>query len=148
MESVNNLLNKFFQRNDPEGRHYLFTKICENWPRVVGAEFADLACPVGRKKHTLILGARDSIIIQELTFQQEELLKRINDFCGVVLFDNLRIELLMGRTPLDMPLVQNTSEKLEPRRPEQLGGLLDAFPEGSAIARCYAKYVEYFNKKT
>jgi len=148
MEPVTSLLDKFFQRNDPEGRHYLFTKICENWRLIVGAEFAELASPVGRKKNTLILGARDSIIIQELTFQQEELLKRINDFCGVVLFDNLRVELLKGRTPLDVPLVQKTGAGLEPRRPEQLGGLLDVFPKGSAIARCYAKYVEFFNKNT
>ena len=148
MQPVNSLLDKFFQRNDPEGQHYLFTKICENWRRIVGDGFADQASPVGRKKSTLILGAQDSIVIQELTFQQEELLKRVNDFCGTVLFDNLRVELLKGRTPLDVPLVQNTGAGLEPRRPEQLGGLLDAFPEGSAIARCYAKYVDFFNKNT
>ncbi|WP_291320076.1 DUF721 domain-containing protein [Desulfonatronospira sp.] len=142
------MLDNFFKRNDPEGRHYLFVKICENWRRIVGAELADLASPVGRKKRTLILGAQDSIVIQEVTFQQEELLRRVNDFCGVVLFDNLRIELLKGRTPLDAPLVQNTGTGLEPRRPKQLGGLLDAFPKGSAIARCYAKYVDFFNKNT
>ncbi len=148
MKPVNNLLDKFLKRHDPEGEHYLFTKICENWRRIVGDELADLASPLGRKKSTLILGAQDSIVIQELTFQQEELLQRANEFCGVVLFDNLRVELLKGRTPLDIPLVQNAGARLEPRRPEQLGGLLDAFPEGSAIARCYAKYVDYFKKNT
>ncbi|WP_291323599.1 DUF721 domain-containing protein [Desulfonatronospira sp.] len=145
MKSLSEGLDSLFSRYDPDGRHYLFTKVCENWRTIVGDEDADLVSPVERKKNTLILGAHDSIVIQELTFRKDDLLEKVNAYCGKVLFDNLKVELLKGRVPLDASLVQNPVAGLKPQRPARLGSLLGTLPRGSAIARCYAKYVEFFN---
>ncbi len=147
MKPINRILSSYLDRFDPEGKNYLFVQICQHWSQVVGSELAALARPLGRKKNTLILGAEDSLVIQEITLQQSEILNRISLFCGVDLFDRLRVELLKGRTPLDSTLVNRPEPGYVPPRPENLGDLMPFLPKNTTLTRCYARYVNFFKKQ-
>ncbi len=146
MQPLKKALDAYLNRFDPDGRHYLFIKLCRHWPEVVGSELAALAAPLGRRQNTLILGARDSIVIQELTLQQWEILDKIHSFCDCVLFDKLRVELLKGRASLHGEQVSVQGSGYTPSDPGSLGDLKDYLPPDSPVTRCYIKHVEFFKK--
>ncbi len=146
MQTLKKMLDAYLNRFDPDGRHYLFIKLCQHWPEVVGSELAALAAPLGRRQNTLILGAGDSIVIQELTLQQWEILDKIHSFCGCVLFDKLRVELLKGRTSLHAARVSVQYSGYTPPDPGNLGDLKDYLPPDAPITRCYIKHVDFFKK--
>ncbi len=146
MQTINQSLDSWLSRFDPDGSRYLFYVICKNWERIVGPEISALAKPMGRSKATLILGAEDSMVIQEISFLSTQILGRINAFCGSPFFDKTRVELLKGRIPLDRKLVHEPDLKTSLKRPERIGGLMGMAEEGSAVARCYARYVEFMKR--
>lgn len=146
MKSVDKPLNDWLARMDPDGARYLFNIICKNWEKIVGRETAALVKPLERKNTTLILGARDSIIIQEISFLSEQILELINSFCGSVFFDKVRVELLKGRTPLDRQLVKKPRGQVQVKKPDKLGGLESLIKKDSPVARCYARYLELFGR--
>ncbi len=139
-------LNEWLAGRDPDGSMYLFNGICKNWERIVGPETAELIKPLGRKKSTLILGAGDGGVIQEFSFLSDQILKMVNSFCGSVFFDNVSIELLKGRTPLDRELVKKPEIRTFIKKPKNIGGLTMKMDQDSPVARCYARYVELFRQ--
>jgi hypothetical protein len=146
MKSVDKPLNDWLSRMDPDGARYLFNGICKNWENIVGEDTAELVKPLERKNSTLILGAQDSIVIQEISFLSEQILELINSFCGSVFFDKVRVELLKGRTPLDRQLVKKPVVQVRFKKPDKLGGLESLVKKDSPVARCYASYLELFNR--
>ncbi len=146
MKSVGEPLRDWLSRVDPDGSRYLFNGICKNWENIVGPDVAELVKPVARKKSTLILGARDSIVIQEISFLSDQILEMINSFCGSDFFDKVRVELLKGRTPLDKELVKKPSSRTPAKKPENLGCLKRDMDQDSPVARCYAKYLQFFGQ--
>lgn len=111
----------------------------------MGEDTARLVKPLGTRNKTLILGAEDSIVIQEITFASSQILDMLNDFCQGNFFDNIRVELLKGRTPLDQRLVpKSVATTLEPRKPAVLGNLKEIMNHDSPVAKCYATYLNYF----
>ncbi len=144
MKSVDKSLGDWLARIDPDGSRYLFNGICKNWETIVGQETADLVKPLGRKNSTLILGAQDSMVIQEFSFLSSQILELINSFCGSEFFDKVRVELLMGRTPLDRELVKKPRSRPPAKKPLKLGGLKEDLQINSPVGKCYAKYVKFF----
>jgi hypothetical protein len=146
MKSVNEPLRDWLSRVDPDGSRYLFNGICKKWAEIVGPETAELVKPLGRRNSTLILGAQDSIVIQEISFLSDRILELINAFCGSDFFDKVRVELLKGRAPLDKKLVKKTSSRMPVKKPENLGCLKKDMDHDSPVARCYAKYLQFFGQ--
>ncbi len=147
MKSVGESLGNWLSRFDPDGSRYLFNVICKNWKDIVGEETAGLVKPLGRKNTTIILGAHDSIVIQEISFLSDQILELINSFCGSVFFDKVRVELLKGRTPLDSELVKKPEIRTQVKKPMELGGLKKILREDSPVARCYARYIDVLGEK-
>ena len=118
-----------------------------NWSEIVGSEeLADLIRPLGHRQRTLILGAEDSITIQEMNFFVPQLLDKVNDFLGQPFFDKIRFELLKGRTPLNQSVLVSTKyrRRCSLKKPQSLGKLLDKLPKDSPVYKCYKKYVNLF----
>ncbi|MDR1777424.1 MAG: DUF721 domain-containing protein [Desulfovibrio sp.] len=69
----------------------------QNWDMVMGPELASLALPMGARGNTLLLGAPDSIAIQELHLQNGEILERVNAFMESPFFRAVNISLCPGR---------------------------------------------------
>lgn len=147
MYSVDKSINKYIGRIDPDGSRYIFINICSSWDQIVGSEMAALVKPLGQKNKTLILGAQDGIVIQEITFASQQIIDMINDFCGSDIFDKLRVELLKGRTPLDKKLVYTPHISIPVKKPRHLGNLKGFMSEDSPVARCYSRYVDFFHEK-
>ena len=144
MKSVDKSLSDWLARIDPDGSRYLFNGICKNWENIVGSETAGLVKPLGRKNSTLILGAPDSMVIQEISFLSDQILEMINSYCGSDFFDKVRVELLKGRIALDRDLMKKPEVRLPAKKPERLGALKGKMREDSPVARCYARYIEFF----
>lgn len=146
MKPVKESMSDWLGRLDPDGSRYLFNGICQNWDRIVGPEAADLVKPLGKQKSTLILGAEDSIVIQEFSFLADQILEMVNSFCGSAFFDKVRVELLKGRTPLDKDLVKVPRIRVPEKKPGNLGKLKELMNHDSPVARCYENYVKYFSE--
>jgi len=124
--------------------NFRLAQLWNNWSEVVGSKLADLIRPLGHKQHTLILGADDSIVIQEMNFFAPQILDKVNDFLGQPFFDKIRFELIKGRTPLDQQLVITPVRQRSLKKPQNLGNLLDKLPKDSPVYKCYKKYISMF----
>ena len=108
-------------------------------------EIAAMAEPLGHRGKTLVLASEDPIVVQELSFFSNQILKRVNDYLGEEVFDKVTFELINGRVPLArQPEPELRQPPEQPKMPRNLGGLLDKFDKDSAIGRCYRAYVERF----
>ena len=127
--------------------NFRLAQMWSNWAEIVGSdELADMIKPLGHRQRTLILGAEDSIVIQEMNFFVPQLLDKVNDFLGQSFFDKIRFELLKGRTPLSQrqELFSAPAKKNYLKKPQSLGKLLDKLPKDSPVYNCYKKYVNLF----
>jgi len=116
-----------------------------SWAEVLGPEFAALARPLGSRKGTLVLGAEDPLVMQELGFLAPEILARVNAWLGEDHFDKVTFELLSGRFPLDAVRVSPARQMAaEIRGPERLGGLAELLTSDDAVGRSYRAYVRRF----
>ncbi|WP_052507181.1 DUF721 domain-containing protein [Desulfonatronovibrio magnus] len=147
MQNARQPINRWLDRLDPDGSRYLFNGICSQWEQIVGPEVAQMVSPLARKNKTLILGAEDNFVLQEFTFMSQEIVDRVNEFCGSVFFDKAHVELLKGRTPLDQIQVLKPAVKTKAKKPPNLGKLGDTVPSDSPVWRVYRQYVDFFNKK-
>jgi len=124
-------------------------RLWREWENVVGADVAELARPLGHKDGTLLLFTHDSIAAQQLTYYVPELLERINAFFGELVFDKVRFELLDGRVPLGLQsLAGQPSMQKSPKKPSNLGGLIDKIDPSTAVGHCYMTYVRYFSEQS
>lgn len=100
MQSISQALQKYIE-NQGIKTELDIAKIWNYWSMILGPQLADLAKPLGRRKKTLIIGAKNSTIMQELNFSSQEILDKIYDFLGWQPFDNICFELLEKKTSLD-----------------------------------------------
>ena len=141
------LLMRVLSRYDKKGGLRL-VRLWREWENVVGPEVAELARPLGHKDGTLQLYAQDAIAAQQLTYYVPELLQRVNAFFGEEVFDKVRFELLDGRVPLGLQSQAETAPAPQPpRKPSNLGGLIDKIDPDTAVGRCYQAYVRYFSSQ-
>ncbi len=117
-----------------------------SWSEVLGPEIAALARPLGSRKGTLLLGADDPLVMQELGFLAPEILARVNAWLGEDHFDKVAFELLSGRFPLDAVAVpQRRQPPPLAEGPRQLGGLARLLASDDPVGRSYRAYVRRFS---
>ncbi|MFP4391341.1 MAG: DUF721 domain-containing protein [Desulfohalobiaceae bacterium] len=111
------------------------------WPQVLGPELAELARPLGHRERALILGVEDSVVMQELSYYQQDILDKVENFLGWRPFDKVKLELLNNRASLDKVGLEldckekvSTAELLQEQKAE-----LDLDPT-TAVGSCYQAY--------
>ncbi|MDR2488793.1 MAG: DUF721 domain-containing protein [Desulfovibrio sp.] len=122
----------------------------QNWSVVMGENLAGLAFPLGHKDALLLIGAEDSMALQELSLQSPEILQRVNAFMDGECFRRVNISLLQSRQLLlpvrprlsDIPLRPSL-----PPKPRELGSLVGKLNPASPVARCYEAYVMMFSER-
>jgi hypothetical protein len=130
------------QLGGKERRH--LCALWNNWDLVLGP-LAPLALPLGQEKGVLLLGAEDSMALQELVLQGPEILERVNAFMDGPFFLKVRVILAQGRPPLNRRPPAHPLPPPAPARPPRLGGL--SLPPDSPVGRCYAAYVARFRER-
>lgn len=65
----------------------------QNWPQVVGENFASNVEIKGHKNGVLMLGVEDSLLMQELSYETNEVLEKINEYLGEKYFKEIRLNL-------------------------------------------------------
>ncbi len=100
MRSVKDILELFLEKS-PYKEKLKFSKLWVEWDKVVGEHLCSIVYPLGKKGRTLIIGVENNIVMQEVFFRKKEILKKIDEFLGFQPFDDVVIELIMGRTPLN-----------------------------------------------
>lgn len=121
------------------------TSLWRVWAEVQTPEIAALAPPLGARGRTLVLGAEDPVVMQELAFMAPELLRRANGFLKEEYFDKVVFELVSGRVPLDG--IRGLSAPPPAPRvkgPRDLGGLADLMASDDPVGRSYRAYVRRF----
>lgn len=132
---------------------YRLMRLWRSWSRVLGEEIAAMARPLGHRGSTLVLGADDPVVRQELSYFQPQILERVNGFLGQDFFDKVVFELLSGRIPLDEikrrePVgPKAAAPRAAPEPPGELGRLEHLKnDEESVVAMCYRAYCRRFGK--
>lgn len=130
-----------------ERRH--LTALWNNWRTVMGENIAQLASPVGHKDNTLLIGADDSMALQELSMLSMEILERANAFMDSDFFHRVKVILLQGQQDLSQlrPRRPTALPPAPPPKPPRLGGLLGSLNPDSPVTRCYEAYVAMFNAR-
>ncbi len=122
----------------------------ENWDMAMGPDIAALALPLGHKEGTLNIGAEDTMAMQELSLQSDDILERANAFMDSPFFNRVRVILLHGQRTLDVIRPQRPllppPPKLPPR-PPRLGSLLGKLDPASPVGRCYEAYLAMFRDR-
>lgn len=129
-------------------------RLWDNWEKVLGPELAGMAQPLGHHAArgagqagaghgvTLLLGAEDAMLLQELRFRGGEILERVNGFLGHAYFCEVKVSLPLGRSE---PV---RSCETAPARgqgeaagtPAARGIFLAGMDSDSPVARCYARF--------
>ena len=109
----------------------------ECWSVVLG-DMARLACPLGHRGQTLLLGCEDSMASQEITMRAKEILERTTAFLGRPLFKKIRAEVILGRHTLIEPLP--ALPVLPAPVSRATGKYLSFMPPDSPVGRCYAEF--------
>lgn len=68
-------------------------RLWQSWSSVVGEDLALMARPLGHKEKTLLLGADDSMDMQEVRLREAEILERVNGFLQTEYFSRLKVGL-------------------------------------------------------
>lgn len=150
------ILHDFWNRAERR-LQWRLAEIWSSWPKVVGPEIADMAKPLGRSKATLLLGAEDPMVMQEMHFHAPMILRAVNGALGEKVFDKVRIDLLGGRSSLvavadamEIALREGkeTVSRFSPETYAEAGVKLEEtnhpdarFSAVPALERCYRKYV-------
>lgn len=122
----------------------------DNWEKVLGPELAPLAQPLGHhgdgtgagRGAALLLGAEDAMLLQELRFRGEEILKRVNGFLGRDYFCEVKVSLPLGRNaPVRSREPAPPSGNVDAGgEPVARGVFLSRMDRDSPVARCYARF--------
>jgi hypothetical protein len=82
------------------------------WPKIVGPTVAKITYPAQFRSGTLFIDVADSVWMQELKFQEGEVIGRLNDALGEPLIRRLFFQL--ARTPLPEPGPQSEAKTAPP----------------------------------
>ena len=150
------ILHDFWNRSERR-LQWRLAEIWSSWSTVVGTDIADLAKPLGRNKATLLLGAEDPMVMQEMHFHAPTILRAVNAALGEKVFDKVRLDLLGGRSSLvavadamvnDLCEGKKSASRFSPEiyahagvRPERTSHLDKRFSDVPALERCYRAYV-------
>lgn len=128
-------------------------RLWDNWETALGAELANMAQPLGHRRApkggeparqglTLLLGAEDAMLLQELRFRGEEILERVNGFLGRACFCEVQVSLPLGRgAPARSRERPSLPDRDEPGGPAAARGIfLAGMDRDSPVARCYARF--------
>ena len=137
-EKIN--FTRFLNELDEEKIQGTLVRLWEHWPVVLGEKLASSTSPLGHKKKMLIIGCENSMAIQDVRMQQEEILERVNAFFGKTAFTKLRVELMLNHTDLASPLPKMLNDHDEMPRPNLTGKFLSDIPSDSPVGRCYAHF--------
>ena len=152
--SAADLVSKFLAAH-PKGAADDLVELWRHWEMVMGPELAGLAHPLGTRAGTLLVGADDNLILQELAFLTPEILERANAFLDNTRFTNVQASLMQGRASLEnAPALAADAQKQQTAPPSTpvsrpapgpLGKL--TLDPASPLGRAYWKYVERFGKQ-
>jgi hypothetical protein len=119
----------------------------QNWHAVLGGSLAELAFPLGHKDDILLVGAEDSMAMQELSLQSPEILERVNAFMDEGFFRRMQVSLMHGRPALASQVRSPAAPPppVLPPKPPGLGALLGKLDPASPVTRCYEAYVAMFS---
>ncbi len=99
MESLALGLARFMaHRADPLQKKLL--ELWQQWDELFGPMAEDIV-PLGHRKSTLLLGAYSSIAMQEYRYFANQILEPVNRFLEEPVFQDIRLELVGTRTPLN-----------------------------------------------
>lgn len=120
----------------------------KDWSAIVGEDVAALGCPLGQKDGVLLIGAEDSMALQELSLLSGEILERANAFMHGEPFTEVRVQLMQGQRDLAAPRPEPPPAQApaEPPLP-RLGGLLGRLDPDSPVTRCYKAFVALSQKQ-
>ena len=146
MQSISTALDNFLQRKGLN-KELQIAKLWANWSDIIGEELAKMAKPLGKRKETLVIGAVDNVVMQELVYHSEQILEQIEEFLGWKPFDKVVFELLDTKSSLDEIKVRHSYES--PRTchtTEQMGAYSEGKPEEKNTASSYKAFVEQLGK--
>lgn len=91
------------------------------WPKLVGPIVAKIACPAQFRNGTLFIDVTDSVWMQELKFQEGELIGRLNEILGEAWVRRLFFQLARVPPPEASPPTEtkSTAPIVVPLDPEQ-----------------------------
>ncbi len=124
------------------------TALWEHWPVVMGEELSSLGRPMGHKDDILIIGADDSMAMQELSLQSGEILERVNAFMDREFFRRIKVMLVQGQPTLDQKRPVRPSFRVRPPlppRPARLGSLRGTLNPESPVTLCYEAYLAMYS---
>jgi hypothetical protein len=92
------VLDAVFKALGAGPEHARLIQLWKNWGMVMGPELAPLALPLGARRNLLLVGAPDSIALQELHLLNTEILERANAFMEHSFFTAVNVSLCFGKT--------------------------------------------------
>ena len=119
-------------------------RLWRHWPEILGQDVAAMIRPLGHRQTTMLLGATNSMVMQEFSYFAQTILDKANAFLGTVYFQKVQIELMAGRPALDESLLPPAPPRPEAPRPDILGNLLPCMDPSSPVTSCYRAYVRHF----
>lgn len=119
-------------------------RMWRHWPEILGPDIAAMVRPLGHRQETMLLGATNSMVMQEFSFFAQTILDKANDFLGTAYFRKVQIELMAGRPGLDQSLLAPNPPRTGAQSPDPLGNLLPCMDPSSPVTRSYRAYVRHF----
>ncbi len=119
-------------------------RLWRHWPQILGEDIAAMIRPLGHRQTTMLLGATNSMVMQEFSYFAQNILDKANEFLGNAYFQKVQIELMAGRPALDESLLPKIPPPPKPPEPDVLGNLLPCMDPSSPVTSCYRAYVKHF----
>jgi len=119
-------------------------RLWRHWPEILGPEIAEMIRPLGHRKTTMLLGATNSMVMQEFSYFAQNILDKANSFLGNAYFQKVQIELMAGRPALDKSLLPKFPPRPAAPKPDILGNLLPCMAPSSPVTSCSRAYVRHF----
>lgn len=153
------VLEQLLERMGARREQALLHSLWRDWAAALGPGLAPLALPLGHRGQTLLIGAEDAMILQELQLQGPEILAAVNAFLHSDYFTDVRVSLVLDHTILgtsdarpdghDTPAMAASADSRAAAAAcagDDGGGgaargiYLDTMDQNSPVARCYARY--------
>jgi hypothetical protein len=148
MQDIQGVLQDLLSNKDQDNEQQDLVRLWDSWSQVIGSQTARLIKPLRHRNKTLVLGAKDSVTLQEASFAQEQILTEIASFLGRQPFDKIKFELLGEQIPLSDVQVGPARHPVSSRQPSKLGGLFQGQgPEWHPVISCYRAYVRFWQAR-